>query len=186
MSADEWSIQQHCLSCSRQLASSNYNDRPPATEIKLLVIHNISLPAGCFGGAYIEQLFTNCLPLSADDSFADLEGMEVSSHLLINRQGDVTQFVPFDKRAWHAGVSCFNNCENCNDYSIGLELEGTDDVPYTEPQYQSLVAVTRSLMAAYPGISFDRIVGHSDIAPGRKTDPGEAFDWRYFRELLYR
>lgn len=184
MPANKWSIEQHCLSSARQLASPNFNERPPGAEINLLVIHNISLPAGCFGGSYIEQLFTNCLPLRADDSFADLAGLEVSSHLLINRQGEVTQFVPFHKRAWHAGVSCFDHCENCNDYSIGIELEGADDVPYAEQQYLSLGKISSLLMRAYPGILSDRIVGHSDIAPGRKSDPGQAFDWQHFRAMI--
>ena len=184
MTTNKASIQQHCLSSARQLASPNCNERPPGAEINLLVIHNISLPAGCFGGVYIEQLFTNCLPLNADDSFADLAGLEVSSHLLINRQGELTQFVPFNKRAWHAGVSCFERCENCNDFSIGIELEGADDVPYTEQQYLSLGEISRLLMKVYPSILSERIVGHSDIAPGRKSDPGDAFDWQRFREIL--
>ena len=177
-------IVDHWLSAARRCVSDNCNARPAGSVISLLVIHNISLPAGHFGGDYIEQLFTNCLDCEADASFADLKNLRVSAHLLINRQGRVTQFVPFDQRAWHAGISTFEGVENCNDYSIGIELEGVDDSPYTEQQYQSLVAVTRLLRDQYPQISMARIVGHSDIAPGRKTDPGPAFDWNHYKNLL--
>lgn len=177
-------IEKGCHQCARQVDSPNCNERPENTEVSLLVIHNISLPAGQFGGCYIEQLFTNCLSLSDDKSFSDLEGLEVSSHLLIDRAGAMTQFVNFDQRAWHAGLSCFDKCDNCNDFSIGIELEGTDFIPYTDEQYQALIAVTRSLMQSYPAISIDRIVGHSDIAPGRKSDPGVVFDWDYYRQML--
>jgi AmpD protein len=152
--------------------------------IDLLVIHNISLPAGQFGSGCIDQLFTNCLDCNAHPSFADLRGVEVSSHLLIDRQGELTQYVPFDQRAWHAGESCFNGRSGCNDFSIGIELEGTDYCPYTEQQYQSLARVVRQLMQNYPAITAANIVGHSDIAPGRKTDPGPAFDWSYFHQYL--
>lgn len=164
--------------------SPNCNDRPAQTAVDLLVIHGISLPAGRFGGPFIHQLFTNCLDETADDSFADLKGLEVSAHLLIERNGAVTQFVPFHKRAWHAGVSCWQGRSNCNDFSIGIELEGTDDQPYETAQYQQLARVSRALMAHFPGLTPDRIVGHSDIAPGRKTDPGPAFDWAAWRRLL--
>ncbi len=174
----------HRLADTRYVASPNCNLRPAGISIDLLVIHNISLPAGQFGGDYIEQLFTNCLDCHAHPDFDDLRGVEVSSHLLINRGGEVTQFVPFNLRAWHAGRSLFGDRENCNDFSIGIELEGTDNCLYTEQQYQALVAVTRQLMRDYPAITVDTIVGHSDIAPGRKTDPGPAFNWAYYFEQL--
>lgn len=164
--------------------SPNHNERPSGSRIELLVVHNISLPAGRFGGGYIEALFTNRLDVEADPSFAELAGLEVSAHLLIDRAGAVTQFVGFDQRAWHAGKSSFAGCENCNDFSIGIELEGTDLLPYTDAQYAVLAAVIRLLMLRYPALEPQRIVGHSDVAPGRKTDPGPAFDWARLRGLL--
>lgn len=178
ISEDHWLIP-----CDRR-DSPNYNERPLPAEISLLVVHSISLPAGQFGGPFIEQLFTNCLDCSRHPSFADLEGVEVSAHLLIRRGGELTQFVAFDKRAWHAGQSCFAGCENCNDFSIGIELEGDEQNAYTDAQYHRLAAVTRLLMKKYPLITAERIVGHSDIAPDRKTDPGPGFHWNYFRQLL--
>lgn len=159
-----------------------YNERPDV-PIDLLVIHNISLPAGEFGLPYIEALFTGCLDCACHPDFADLEGVEVSSHFLIDRQGNLQQFVSVDDRAWHAGVSCYDGVENCNDYSIGIELEGCDDKPFAEEQYQALARLSRDLMRAYP-ITPERITGHSDIAPGRKTDPGPFFDWKKYKELL--
>ncbi len=162
--------------------SPNFGPRPPGTVIDLLVIHNISLPAGEFGNSYIRDLFCNCLNCDAHPSFADLRDLQVSSHLLIDRAGGVTQFVGFGDRAWHAGVSEFEGRANCNDFSIGIELEGTDAIPYTAEQYQVLVQVTHALQHQYPQISTQRIVGHSDIAPGRKTDPGPAFDWHYYKK----
>jgi AmpD protein len=169
---------------ARSVVSPNFNQRPNDTVINLLVIHNISLPPGQYGGDHIEHFFTNQLDTSLDPFYKKIEGVEVSSHLLIKRTGEVVQFVPFAHRAWHAGRSFFKTCKECNDFSIGIELEGTDDDPYTEAQYQSLAATTRSLMDEYPDINKDRIVGHSDIAPGRKTDPGESFDWnKYFMTL---
>lgn len=164
--------------------SPNYGDRPPEVDISLLVIHNISLPAGQFGGAYIRALFCNQLDCDIHPDFADLRGLQVSAHLLISREGELCQFVSFNDRAWHAGVSVFDGRPNCNDFSIGIELEGADDVPYTDKQYESLCRVTRALQYHYPLITCERIVGHSDIAPGRKTDPGEAFDWHYYKKLL--
>jgi AmpD protein len=181
------SINQHWLatepSC-RHVHSPNCNHRPDDTEINLLLIHNISLPAGEFNTPYIEQLFTNTLDCQAHHSFHDLEALRVSSHVMINRHGEATQFVPFDKRAWHAGVSEFNGVKSCNDYSIGIELEGADEIAYTEAQYQQLAKIARQLMVQYPAITVDRIVGHCDVAPGRKTDPGSAFDWNYFYHCL--
>ena len=174
----------HWLASCRHLPSVNFNARPKGAGISLLVIHNISLPAGEFGGDCIEKLFTNCLDCNAHPDFDQLRGLEVSSHCLINRAGEITQFVPLNQRAWHAGESSFQGRSNCNDFSIGIELEGTDNYPYTALQYQALRELTRQIMADYPAITVDRIVGHCDIAPGRKTDPGAAFDWSFFKGLL--
>lgn len=162
--------------------SPHVNERPDVS-IDLLVIHNISLPAGTFSTPYVRDLFLGQLDCCADPSFADLEGVEVSAHFFINRAGSIEQFVPIDKRAWHAGVSSWCGRENCNDFSVGIELEGTDEDPYTEVQYQSLVLLTQALMGV-TGITADAIVGHCDIAPARKTDPGPSFDWPYYRQLL--
>lgn len=148
------------------------------------MIHNISLPPRCYGGDHIERFFTNCLDWDEHPYFAEIRGMEVSAHLLIRRTGELLQFVSCDERAWHAGQSCYQGRDNCNDFSIGIELEGSDDEPYTDAQYSALSAVTDALLAHYAGLSAAGIVGHSDIAPGRKTDPGPAFDWQRFRQLL--
>lgn len=166
------------------IASPNCNQRPPETEINLLVIHGISLPAGKFGGDEVQALFTNTLDIAADPAFTPLADLHVSAHLFIRRDGTVIQFVPLHLRAWHAGVSHFEGRDNCNDFSIGVELEGTDEIPYTVVQYQQLVIIIRALQKSYPRITPERIVGHSDIAPGRKTDPGPAFDWHYLCALL--
>ena len=168
---------------ARRCESPHFNQRPLG-EVSLLVIHNISLPAGCFGLPYIDQLFQGCLDTNADASFAQLQGLEVSAHFLIRRNGECVQYVSCNDRAWHAGVSRYGERENCNDFSIGIELEGTDTEPYTPEQYQSLVALTQALLAEYPSLSTERIVGHCDIAPMRKTDPGQSFDWeRYLGKL---
>ena len=164
--------------------SDNYNDRPPEEVVSLLVIHNISLPAGQFGTGYVEQLFTNTLDCDCLADFDDLRELRVSAHFLIDRKGTITQFVSLNKRAWHAGVSSFEQRENCNDFSVGVELEGTDHTPYTEAQYQRLAELTRTLLDKYPQLTRERIVGHSDIAPGRKTDPGPIFDWTRFLASL--
>ncbi|OUS09976.1 N-acetylmuramoyl-L-alanine amidase [Gammaproteobacteria bacterium 54_18_T64] len=171
---------------ARQCPSPNQGERPVDGEVSLLVIHNISLPPGQFGGGYIEQFFTNVLNADEHSYFAEIAELQVSAHLLIDRRGEVVQFVPLSRRAWHAGDSSFAGCANCNDYSIGIELEGTDVEPYSDAQYQSLVQVSRQLLAAYPALKTERIVGHSDIAPGRKTDPGPAFDWAHFFAMLAR
>lgn len=168
------------LTTAAYIASPNANQRPPGSVIDLLVIHNISLPAGEFGTGYIEELFTNQLAKHAHPSFVELADLRVSAHILIDRQGMITQFVPFSQRAWHAGESCFEGRENCNDYSIGIELEGTDTQAYTDKQYAALVDLTRAILSVYPAINPQRIVGHCDIAPTRKTDPGKAFDWDYY------
>lgn len=172
------------LSGARQLASPHRDDRPPGTGIELLVIHAISLPPGEFGGRWIEDLFLGRLRADAHPYFAGIVEQRVSAHLLIRRDGDVLQFVPFHRRAWHAGVSVFEGRAACNDFSIGIELEGCDDILYEAPQYSVLTAVVRSLMQSYPAITPTRVVGHSDIAPGRKSDPGPAFDWPRLRGAL--
>ena len=169
---------------ARYLASPNCDERADEADITLLVVHGISLPPGRFGGAYIDQLFTNKLEPDEDPYFAEIHELRVSSHLLIRRDGEVVQYVPFDQRAWHAGVSEFSGRERCNDYSIGIELEGTDDTPYEPIQYQRLAEVSREIMLEYPHITKERIVGHCDIAPGRKTDPGPVFDWSHYFDLL--
>lgn len=177
-------IRAHRLECARWLASPNQDARPEGVEISLLVIHNITLPPGEFGGDGVDRLFTNCLDPRAHPFFGEISHLRVSSHLLIRRDGRITQYVPFDRRAWHAGESCFRGRTVCNDFSIGIELEGTDHEPYTDAQYRELERVSAELMSCYPGITPDRIVGHCNIAPGRKTDPGEAFDWsRYLASL---
>lgn len=169
---------------ARYSPSPHYDARPPGTAIDLLVIHGISLPPGEFGGPWIERLFLGSLPLEAHPYFRQIANPRVAPHLLIRRDGELRQFVPFTRRAWHAGVSAFEGRALCNDFSIGVELEGTDEVPYTDAQYAELARVSRALMTAYPGITSTRIVGHADIAPGRKTDPGPAFDWLRLRAAL--
>jgi AmpD protein len=169
---------------ARRLCSPNANQRPAGCAIDLLVIHSISLPPGEFGTGCVERLFCNTLDCAEHPWFGQLQGLQVSAHLLIARDGFCTQFVDFGQRAWHAGASRFAGRENCNDFSIGIELEGTDEQPYADAQYARLAAVARSLMREYPGITIGRIVGHADIAPGRKTDPGPAFDWARLRAAL--
>ncbi len=166
------------------IASPNCNERPCDAVPELVVIHGISLPAGEFGGPAIIDLFTNQLDTLDDPRFGYLDGLRVSAHLLIRRDGALIQFVPFTHRAWHAGQSVFAGRCECNDFSIGIELEGTDDRAYTEHQYQVLEAVIQALRDAYPAIGTDRVVGHCHIAPQRKTDPGDSFDWaRLVRQL---
>ena len=157
--------------------SPNCDARPDNTEIKLIVIHGISLPPSEFGGGYIQQYFCNQLDSNANDYFSTICDMQVSAHCLIERAGNITQFVSFLNRAWHAGISSWKGEQACNDFSIGIELEGTDELSYTDPQYEQLNALLGSLISHYPAIKNDAICGHSDIAPGRKTDPGPAFDW---------
>ena len=171
------------LEGARICNSPNFSDRLNE-EISLLVIHNISLPPGQFGNNFVDQFFTNKLDPNKDPYFEEIYEMKVSSHLFIDREGLLTQFVPFDKAAWHAGVSEFKGRDNCNEFSIGIELEGTDDLEYSSNQYKTLIEVTKALMEAYPNISADNIVGHQDIAPVRKTDPGEAFDWDLYKSSL--
>jgi AmpD protein len=167
----------------RHCPSPNFNERP-AGEISLLVIHNISLPPAQFATGKVQEFFQNRLDVSEHPYFEGIASLRVSAHFLIERDGTVTQFVACRDRAWHAGVSSFGGREVCNDFSLGVELEGTDELPFTDAQYAALIDLTRQLLAAYPGITTQRICGHSDIAPGRKTDPGSAFDWTRFRSAL--
>ena len=169
------------LSGMRRIASPNCDTRPPGTAIDLLVIHNISLPPGEFGGQEIAQLFTNTLDTQAHPYYAQLKGLRVSAHFLIRRSGEMIQFVSCIKRAWHAGASAWDGRAGCNNFSIGIELEGTDTLPFSDRQYAALIRLTRVLQHAYPIRS---ITGHSDIAPGRKTDPGPEFEWpRYLARV---
>lgn len=172
------------LTSAIQCPSPNANQRPSGQAISLLVIHNISLPPGEFGTGCVQAFFTNQLDPSQHPYFLTIAELKVSAHLFIERTGKVTQFVPFGARAWHAGVSSFEGITNCNDYSIGIELEGCDNIAYTDAQYKSLANVARQILVAYPDITPGRIVGHNQIAPERKTDPGEAFDWARFHQLL--
>ena len=177
-------IDQGWLSTATALASPNADSRPDKSDISLLVIHNISLPPGQFGGGHVAELFTNTLDPNTHPYFAEIANFKVSSHLLIDREGVVIQFVPFDQRAWHAGVSAVAGRPACNDFSIGIELEGTDTDPYTHLQYECLVKIPQCLIAESPALSRERLAGHSDIAPDRKTDPGPAFDWTRFKALI--
>jgi AmpD protein len=172
------------LNVANYLSSPYYNERPEDVAIDMVVIHCIALPPATFGNSCIEAFFCGKLDFSADPYFETIKDLRVSAHLLISRQGAITQFVPFHQRAWHAGVSTFAGRGDCNDFSIGIELEGSDDLPYEKIQYEKLAAVTQALLNTYPAITQERIVGHSDIAPGRKTDPGKSFDWKYFTGLL--
>ena len=167
----------------RHCPSPNFNARPSG-EISLLVIHNISLPPGQFGTGKVQEFFQNCLAGDEHPYFSDICQMQVSAHFLIERDGAVTQFVSCLQRAWHAGQSCFAGRENCNDFSLGIELEGTDELPYSDAQYAALQALIVQLRAAWPELVAPRICGHSDIAPGRKTDPGPAFDWARLHAAL--
>lgn len=163
------------------IASPNFDERPTDTQIKLLVIHNISLPPGEFGGEGIINLFTNCLDPTEHPYYETIKNLHVSAHFLIRRTGEVIQFIPCSKRAWHAGASTWRNLSRCNDFSIGIELEGCDEIEFTDVQYKTLAKLIRSLKKFYP---IEDIVGHSDIAPGRKTDPGPYFDWSRLHHLL--
>lgn len=185
-SSSPWFVdEQHRLQpAARQVASTHHDQRPDPDDISLVVIHNISLPPGLFGGKWIDDLFLGRLDAAAHPYFRDIAALRVSSHLCIFRDGQVTQYVPFDRRAWHAGVSNWQGRERCNDFSIGIELEGTDDTRFEPLQYQQLVRTLLALFARYPRLGSRKITGHSDIAPGRKTDPGPHFDWSYLHALL--
>ncbi|RDH81481.1 MAG: 1,6-anhydro-N-acetylmuramyl-L-alanine amidase AmpD [endosymbiont of Galathealinum brachiosum] len=172
------------LEDTTQIPSCNFDDRPDKTSISLIVVHNISLPPGQYGGPYISQLFTNQLDKEEHPYFADIYQLKVSSHLLIRRDGEIIQYVPFNKRAWHAGASTYCGKECCNDFSIGIELEGADEEPYEDIQYEKLAELILELRQNYPDINKNAITGHSDIAPGRKTDPGPAFNWDHLQQLI--
>ena len=169
---------------ARQVASPNHDSRPAGIEADLIVVHGISLPPGEFGGPWIDRLFTNTLPADAHPYFAEVGALRVSSHLVVMRDGAVTQYVSLTERAWHAGKSAYQGREACNDFSVGVELEGTDTLPYEAAQYAALAEVVAALCDAYPRLTPQRLVGHSDVAPGRKTDPGPAFDWPRARRLI--
>jgi len=169
------------LSRARRIASPNQDERPEDAEVSLLVVHNISLPPGEFGGPGVIDLFLNRLDHAAHPYYASLRGLRVSSHFFLRRDGELVQFVPCGRRAWHAGVSQWRGRSGCNDFSVGVELEGTDELPYTDVQYDELARLTREIKTRYP---IQDIAGHSDIAPARKTDPGPCFDWARYRSLL--
>jgi AmpD protein len=181
---NELTITDGWASPARHMPSPNFSDRPANCLIDTLIVHNISLPPGKFGAGYIDQLFCNTLNCSEHEYFAQLEGVKVSAHILIERSGAMVQYVPFHKKAWHAGESEYKGRQACNDFSIGVELEGTDTEPFTQAQYQGLIVLTQVLIAHYSGLTTDRIVGHSDVAPNRKTDPGPCFDWHYYKGRL--
>lgn len=168
----------------RRIESPNSDERPPGMALDLIVVHGISLPPGRYGEGWIDRFFCNELPAAADPYFATIAETKVSAHVLVARDGTPTQYVSFNRRAWHAGRSLYCGRSACNDFSVGIELEGTDNSPYTRAQYESLAAVIRALRGAYPSLRGAEIVGHSDIAPGRKTDPGPAFDWSALHDLL--
>jgi len=168
-SVDGW------MSAARRIESPNFDERPPGEVVSLLVVHAISLPPSQFGSDDIERLFTNTLDPAAHPYFLTISHLRVSAHFLIRRNGELIQFVPCHKRAWHAGVSSWNGRERCNDFSIGIELEGSDELPFEDAQYRRLSDLIESLKKSY---LIEAIVGHSDVSPGRKTDPGPCFDWR--------
>jgi N-acetyl-anhydromuramoyl-L-alanine amidase len=174
-------INQHWLTGIKQTPSPNFDERPDPADISLLVIHCISMPPGEFDTPFIDQLFCNFLNPDDHSYFKEIYQLKVSAHLLIKRDGSCVQYVAFDKRAWHAGKSSYEGRERCNDFSIGIELEGTESIAYTEEQYEQLATVIDTLLKTYPKLSRQRIIGHSNIAPGRKTDPGASFDWQRIR-----
>lgn len=168
---------------AKRLLSPNFNARPAQTGVALIVIHAISLPPGQFGGGFVERFFVNQLPIDAHADFENIRDLRVSAHFFIDRSGHLTQFVSTEARAWHAGQSQWRGREDCNDFSVGIELEGTAQRPFTQAQYRRCARLCRVLMQRYPAISKDAIVGHQEIAPDRKWDPGPCFDWHYFRSL---
>jgi N-acetyl-anhydromuramoyl-L-alanine amidase len=172
------------LVAERQVLSPHFDARPAGAVPDVIIVHGISLPPNEFGGPWIDRLFTGSLPPNAHPYFRAIAGGRVSAHALIRRDGQIVQYVPFGERAWHAGVSQYRGRSSCNDFSVGIELEGADDIPYMERQYEQLAALIVALLAAYPTLSRDQIVGHADVAPGRKTDPGPSFDWERLRRLL--
>lgn len=176
-------IENGWLKIARRVESPNCDERPADMQPELIVVHGISLPPNEYGGFHIEALFTNRLNPDDHPFFSQICHLRVSAHLLIRRDGSLIQFVSFDQRAWHAGESCYRGRSRCNDFSIGIELEGVDESPYDMAQYQALAEVYGYLVDVYATLSIEHIVGHSDIASGRKTDPGDAFDWALFKQL---
>ncbi|MGA8706196.1 MAG: 1,6-anhydro-N-acetylmuramyl-L-alanine amidase AmpD [Steroidobacteraceae bacterium] len=172
------------LLSARQVLSPHWDERPPDMQPELIVVHGISLPEGLFGGPWIDRLFCGNLPADAHPGFDSISTLRVSAHLVIRRNGEPSQYVSFNQRAWHAGRSRYGARAACNDFSIGIELEGADRVAYEDAQYAALAQLIGALCEVYPTLSRERVVGHSDIAPGRKTDPGPAFDWARLRALL--
>ena len=170
----------------KQVPSPHFNPRPNINDISLLVIHYISLPPEQFGEHFIDDFFQGKLDPNLHPYFQEIKDLRVSAHCLINRQGEITQYVNFNDMAWHAGVSNFEGREKCNEFSIGIELEGSNNQPFTQAQYESLVALTQAIQTAYPAITDERITGHQHISPGRKQDPGQYFAWDYYRQLLKR
>ena len=177
-------IEDHIFKNIKFINSPNFNKRPKNTKISLIVIHSISLPPNIYGNSYVEDFFMNKLIISDHDYFQEIQDMRVSSHLYIKRTGKIIQFVPLNLRAWHAGESSYKGVEDCNNYSIGIELEGTDCDVYSNEQYESLIQISRLLIKNYPEIIKESIVGHSDISPRRKTDPGNKFEWRRYLDAL--
>ena len=178
-------IENHIIKNIKFVNSPNFNERPENTKISLIVIHSISLPPNVYGNNYVEDFFMNKLIISDHDYFQEIQDMRVSSHLYIKRTGETIQFVPLNMRAWHAGESSFKGIKDCNNYSIGIELEGTDCDVYSNEQYESLIKISRLIIKNYPETNKKSIVGHSDISPGRKTDPGNKFEWRRYLDALW-
>ncbi|WP_373817946.1 1,6-anhydro-N-acetylmuramyl-L-alanine amidase AmpD [Glaesserella sp.] len=177
-------IENGWLTEQKQVISPHFSPRPDKEDISLLVIHYISLPPDEFGGDFIDRFFEGTLDPTLHPYFEEIKALRVSAHCLINRQGQITQYVNFNDMAWHAGVSCFAGREKCNEFSIGIELEGSNNQPFTEAQYRTLATLTQALMLTYPQITSERIAGHNQISPDRKIDPGQYFNWDYFRSLL--
>jgi AmpD protein len=177
-------IEDHLFKNIKFLKSPNFNERPDEENISLIVIHCISLPPKKYGGNYVEKFFLNKLRTSDHKYFESIKDLKVSSHLYVKRDGEIIQFVPFNKRAWHAGKSIFRGVPDCNDYSIGIELEGSEDDFFSKEQYSSLIIATKAIIETYPSINKENIIGHSDISPGRKTDPGRFFEWNTYLESL--
>lgn len=172
------------LNEARRVLSPNCDDRPEGCDISLIIVHSISLPPGAYEGTWIDDLFTNRLDADVHPYFSEIKDLRVSAHLLIRRDGELVQYVPFTRRAWHAGESCYRSRAACNDFAIGIELEGQDDEPYEDIQYRRLAELVKLLRGRFSSIGAQDVVGHSDVAPGRKTDPGPAFDWQRLWRLL--
>ncbi|MEE2766509.1 MAG: 1,6-anhydro-N-acetylmuramyl-L-alanine amidase AmpD [Pseudomonadota bacterium] len=181
---NDFSIRNHWLENVRRVPSENHDERPAGSKPTLIVVHCISLPPGAFGGKDIDRLFQNRLDPKVHPDYVSISRLRVSAHALVRRTGEITQYVPFSMRAWHAGKSSFDGQPRCNDFSIGIELEGTDDSPFADVQYHQLAQIILSLIDQYPTLSRDRVAGHSDIAPGRKTDPGIQFNWERLFKLI--